>query len=64
MAAAFGALAQTGDNVTIDIAGELGGESIPGFDPSLVTSTVVSWTDAEAALAHPPLKLVIARDAG
>lgn len=35
-----------------------------GFDPSLVTSTVVSWTDAATALAHPPLKLVIARDAG
>ena len=31
------------------------------FDPTLVTSTVVSWEDAPTALADPPLKLVAAR---
>ena len=30
-----------------------------GFDPSLVTSAVVARSDAPAALAHPPMKLVI-----
>ena len=32
------------------------------FDPSLVTSQVVSWADAPTALADPPLKLVVTRD--
>jgi alcohol dehydrogenase len=32
-----------------------------GFDPSLVTSAVTAWEDAEEALANPPLKLVLAR---
>lgn len=32
-----------------------------GFDPSLVTSAVVDWDDAPAALATPPLKLVVSR---
>jgi threonine dehydrogenase-like Zn-dependent dehydrogenase len=32
-----------------------------GFDPSLVTSSVVAWDDAVEALAHPPMKLVISR---
>lgn len=32
-----------------------------GFDPSKVTSAVVSWDDADAAIADPPLKLVITR---
>lgn len=31
------------------------------FDPSLVTSAVAPWEDAPAALADPPLKLVVAR---
>ena len=31
------------------------------FDPSLVTSAVADWEDAPAALADPPLKLVVAR---
>jgi alcohol dehydrogenase len=31
------------------------------FDPSPVTSTLVSWDDAPDALADPPLKLVAAR---
>jgi alcohol dehydrogenase len=30
-----------------------------GFDPSLVTSAVSSWSDAADALADPPMKLVI-----
>ena len=34
-----------------------------GFDPTIVTSAVVPWTDAETALADPPLKLVIERSA-
>jgi alcohol dehydrogenase len=33
-----------------------------GFDPSLVTSSVAAWDEAPAALADPPLKLVISRD--
>jgi alcohol dehydrogenase len=32
-----------------------------GFDPSLVTSVVVPWADAEAALAEPPMKVVLTR---
>jgi alcohol dehydrogenase len=32
-----------------------------GFDPSVVTSAVVAWDDAEAALSDPPMKLVISR---
>jgi threonine dehydrogenase-like Zn-dependent dehydrogenase len=32
-----------------------------GFDPSLVTSAVVGWDEAEAALADPPMKLVLSR---
>jgi alcohol dehydrogenase len=32
-----------------------------GFDPSLVTSSVVDWDDAEEALADPPMKLVCVR---
>jgi threonine dehydrogenase-like Zn-dependent dehydrogenase len=32
-----------------------------GFDPTIVTSAVVAWSDAAAALADPPLKLVIIR---
>lgn len=32
-----------------------------GFDPSKVTSQVAAWDDAEAALADPPMKLVISR---
>lgn len=32
-----------------------------GFDPTIVTSAVVPWSDAEAALADPPRKLVIDR---
>ncbi|MEM9609587.1 MAG: alcohol dehydrogenase catalytic domain-containing protein [Actinomycetota bacterium] len=32
-----------------------------GFDPSLVTSATVDWEDAEAALADPPMKLVLQR---
>ena len=30
-----------------------------GFDPSVVTSAVVSRADAVEALSHPPMKLVI-----
>lgn len=33
-----------------------------GFDPSRVTSQVVDWSDAEQALADPPMKLVLTRD--
>lgn len=33
-----------------------------GFDPSLVTSRVVAWAEAEVALAEPPMKLVLRRD--
>ncbi len=32
-----------------------------GFDPTIVTSAVAPWSDAEAALAEPPLKLVLDR---
>lgn len=32
-----------------------------GFVPSTVTSAVVGWSEAEAALADPPMKLVISR---
>lgn len=32
-----------------------------GFDPSKVTSAVVPWSDAEAALADPLLRLVLSR---
>jgi alcohol dehydrogenase len=32
-----------------------------GFDPGLVTSAVVGWDDATAALADPPMKLVVSR---
>jgi alcohol dehydrogenase len=32
-----------------------------GFDPTLVTTTVIGWDDATDALADPPMKLVIAR---
>ena len=32
-----------------------------GFDPTPVTSAVVPWDDAVAALADPPLKLVLSR---
>lgn len=32
-----------------------------GFDPSVVTSAVVDWSEAAEALADPPLKLVIRR---
>lgn len=32
-----------------------------GFDPSVVTSAVVSWEDAEDALADPPMKLILSR---
>jgi len=32
-----------------------------GFDPSLVTSSVVPWDDAVEALADPPMKLVVSR---
>lgn len=32
-----------------------------GFDPALVTSTVVSWDDAPDALADPPMKVVVSR---
>jgi threonine dehydrogenase-like Zn-dependent dehydrogenase len=32
-----------------------------GFDPSIVTSAVVSWSDADEALIDPPMKLVITR---
>lgn len=32
-----------------------------GFDPSLVTSVVAGWDDAQDALANPPLKLVLTR---
>jgi alcohol dehydrogenase len=31
------------------------------FDPTLVTSAVVSWEDAVEALADPPMKLVVSR---
>jgi alcohol dehydrogenase len=34
---------------------------VAGFDPTLVTSAVVSWDDAVDALADPPMKLVISR---
>ena len=33
-----------------------------GFDPAPVTSEVVAWSDAEAALADPPMRLVLRRD--
>ncbi len=33
-----------------------------GFDPGLVTSSVVSFDDAEQALADPPMKVVLRRD--
>jgi hypothetical protein len=32
-----------------------------GFDPSIVTSAVVAWSEAEIALADPPMKLVLSR---
>lgn len=32
-----------------------------GFDPTIVTSAVVPWSDAEVALSDPPLKLVLER---
>jgi alcohol dehydrogenase len=32
-----------------------------GFDASLVTSSVVEWSDAPAALSDPPMKLVVRR---
>jgi alcohol dehydrogenase len=35
-----------------------------GFDPSKVTSAVVAWSDAESALADPPMKLVLSRVEG
>jgi alcohol dehydrogenase len=38
--------------------------TVDGFDPSLVTSAVVPWDDATAALADPPMKLVISRAEG
>lgn len=34
-----------------------------GFDPSLVTSALVDWSDAEAALADPSMKIVLQRSA-
>lgn len=34
---------------------------VAGFDPTIVTSAVVPWSDAEAALSDPPLKLVLER---
>jgi threonine dehydrogenase-like Zn-dependent dehydrogenase len=32
-----------------------------GFDPSIVTSAVVTWDEAPEALADPPMKLVVTR---
>jgi alcohol dehydrogenase len=32
-----------------------------GFDPSIVTSAVVTWEEAPDALADPPMKLVMTR---
>jgi threonine dehydrogenase-like Zn-dependent dehydrogenase len=32
-----------------------------GFDPSIVTSAIATWDDAPAALADPPMKLVMTR---
>lgn len=32
-----------------------------GFDPAMVTSAVVPWSDAAAAMSDPPMKLVISR---
>lgn len=37
------------------------GISAVGFDPSIVTSDVVPWDDAVAALSDPPTKLAVAR---
>ncbi|MBA3303825.1 MAG: dehydrogenase, partial [Acidimicrobiia bacterium] len=34
---------------------------LAGFDPSVVTSAVVAWSDATDALAQPPMKLVLTR---
>ena len=33
-----------------------------GFDPSLVTTDVIDWDDAEEALADPSMKMVLRRD--